>query len=142
MVNGNNPWEEQHNGRLRFSDDGAGGAAQMLVELDQVGGGISILSIEGELDLYTEPVLRRALEAAFKHRPTSVVVDLTKCSLIDSTGLGILVRANKRLNRTGKARISVACPDRNIRKVFEITTLDRVFAVHATRSAALNGARR
>ena len=142
MANGNDQWRDQQNGCLRFSDDGAGGAAQMLVELDQVGGGICILSIEGELDLYTEPVLRRALEAAFKHRPTSVVVDLTKCSLIDSTGLGILVRANKRLNRAGKARISVACPDRNIRRVFEITTLDRVFAVHPTRSAALNGARR
>ena len=142
MANGNDQWEDQQDGRLRFSDDGASGAAQMLVELDQVGGGICILSIEGELDLYTEPVLRRALEAAFKHRPTSVVVDLTKCSLIDSTGLGILVRASKRLKRTGKARISVACPDRNIRKVFEVTTLDRVFAVHPTRSAALNDARR
>lgn len=142
MANGNDQWGEQQNGRLRFSDDGAGWAAQMLVELDQVGGGICILSIEGELDLYTEPVLRRALEAAFAHCPTSVVVDLTKCSLIDSTGLGILVRANKRLSRAGKARISVACPDRNIRKVFEVTTLDRVFAVHPTRSAALNGARR
>jgi anti-sigma B factor antagonist len=142
VANGNDQWGDHQNGRLRFSDHGAGGAAQMLVELDQVGGGICVLSIEGELDLYTEPVLRRALEAAFKHRPTSVVVDLTKCSLIDSTGLGILVRANKRLNRAGKARISVACPDRNIRRVFEITTLDSVFAVHPTRSAALNDARR
>jgi anti-sigma B factor antagonist len=131
----------QQNGRVRFSDNGPGGPLQLLVELDQVGGGICVLSVEGELDLYTEPVMQRALAAALEGSPTSVVVDLTRCSLIDSTGLGALLKANKRLNERSGVHMVVACPDPSIRKVFEITALHRIFALHETRAAALNGAR-
>lgn len=139
MADGDDRRGDQQGGRLRFSDDGASGAAQLLVDLDRVDG-VCVLSIEGELDLYTEPVLTGALAAALENSPTKVVVDLTKCSLIDSTGLGALLKANKRLSEGSDVRLAVACPDPSIRKVFEITALHRIFALHETRASALDGA--
>ena len=52
MTDDNHQRESRQGGRVRFSDDGASGAAQLLVDLDRVNGA-SVLSIEGELDLYT-----------------------------------------------------------------------------------------
>jgi anti-sigma B factor antagonist len=112
----------------------------MLVDLDRVDGGACVLSIEGELDLYTVPLLQRALAASLEDGPTRLVVDLTKCTLIDSTGLGALLKANKRFSDGSNVHIAVACPDPSIRKVFEITALNRIFALHETRAAALDGA--
>ena len=131
----------QHNGRVRFSGDDAHDAIQLHVDVEQLDGRIYVLSLEGELDLYTGPVFERALTAALADGSGSVVVDLTKCSLIDSTGLGLLVKANKLLNRRGDPRIAVACPDPSIRKVFEITALHRFLVLHSTRASALECAR-
>jgi anti-anti-sigma factor len=130
---------DRQNGHVRFSEDGATGATQLLVDLDRVDGAC-VLSIEGELDLYTEPVFQRALAAALEDRPARLVVDLTKCTLIDSTGLGALLKANKRFSDGSNVHIAVACPDPTIRKVFEITALNRIFGLHETRAAALDAA--
>jgi len=138
-VDGNDRQGDRQDGRLRFSEDGAGGAGRMLVDLDRVDSAC-VLSIEGELDLYTVPLLQRALAAGLEDGPTRLVVDLTKCTLIDSTGLGALLKANKRFNDGSNGHIAVACPDPSIRKVFEITALNRIFALHETRAAALDGA--
>jgi anti-sigma B factor antagonist len=131
---------EQQDGRLRFSEDGAGGVAPLLVLLDRVDGDACVLSIEGELDLYTESVFQRALAAALEHRPARLVVDLMMCTLIDSTGLGALLKANKRFSDGSNVHIAVACSDPGIRKVFEVTALNRIFALHETRAAALDAA--
>lgn len=124
-------------GRVRFSDDRRRGVQLFHVDLDQVDGGACVLTVKGELDLHTGQVFERALEAARERRPTSVVVDLTECSLIDSTGLGVLVKAGKRLRHSTESRIAIACPDPSVRKVFEVTALDRLFPVCPTRSSAL-----
>jgi len=65
-----------------------------------------------------------------------VVVDLSKATFIDSTTLGVLVGGVKRLRPNGGA-LTIVCTDQNICKIFEITGLDRVFTIHATREEAL-----
>ncbi|HEY8409000.1 MAG TPA: STAS domain-containing protein, partial [Gaiellaceae bacterium] len=55
----------------------------------------------------------------------------------DSTTLGVLVGGVKRL-RTNDGQLSLVCSDRNITKIFEITGLDRVFAIHASRDEAIS----
>jgi anti-sigma B factor antagonist len=97
--------------------------------------GTRVVSIDGELDLYTGPQFERALFGALDGA-ADVVVDLAECSFIDSTALGILVAANRRLGGSG---LAVVTDDRNIRKAFEVTGLGNVLAIHPTRAAALNG---
>jgi anti-sigma B factor antagonist len=118
-----------------------GEAIQLDVELEQLAGNVCVIAVEGELDLYTGPVLERALTQALADGSGSVIVDLTQCSLIDSNGLGILVKANNRLTRRGDPRIAVACPDPIMRKIFEITALHRFLVLHSTLASALECAR-
>ena len=65
-----------------------------------------------------------------------IVVDLSSATFIDSTTLGVLVGGVKRL-RANDGQLSLVCSDRNITKIFEITGLNRVFPIHATRAEAV-----
>ena len=68
-----------------------------------------------------------------------VVVDLSDTTFIDSTTLGVLVGGVKRLRPNG-GQLSLVCSDRNITKIFEITGLDKVFPIYATRDEAVEPA--
>ena len=102
------------------------------------GDGSRVISVAGELDLYTAPELKPALMAASGGGPGAVIVDLTECTFIDSTALGILVKAKKALAAEA-IELSLVTSDRNILRVFEITGLDRVFTIHPTRPEAAAG---
>ena len=95
-----------------------------------------VISLGGEVDLYTAPEFKQQLLEVIGDGATHVVVDLSKTTFIDSTTLGVLVGGVKRL-RTNDGQLSLVCSDRNITKIFEITGLDRVFTIHPTREAAV-----
>ena len=65
-----------------------------------------------------------------------MVADLTRVSFIDSTALGVIVRGVRALDEGG-ARVRVVLPAGSARRIFEITALDRVLPVAASRQAAL-----
>lgn len=67
-----------------------------------------------------------------------MIVDLTDCSFMDSTGLHLLTRTQRRFDRSG-GRLAVVSANRSVLKVFEITQLDQLFAIYPSRAAALNG---
>ena len=96
-----------------------------------------VISLAGEVDLYTAPEFKQQLLEVIGEGATDVVVDLSKTTFIDSTTLGVLVGGVKRLRPAG-GQLSLVCSDRNITKIFEITGLDRVFTIHPTRDAALS----
>lgn len=95
-----------------------------------------VISPAGEVDLYTAPELKQELLDAIESGATDVIVDLTLTTFIDSAALGVLVGAVRRL-RERDGRLSIVCSERSIRKIFEITGLDRVLAIHASRQEAL-----
>jgi anti-sigma B factor antagonist len=76
------------------------------------------------------------LRAAADGDATVVVVDLTETEFLDSTSLGVLLGATKRLReRNGEIRLVVSRPE--LRRIFEITLLDRISELHDTREQAL-----
>ena len=95
-----------------------------------------VISLAGEVDLYTAPEFKQQLLDVIGKGAKDVVVDFTDTTFIDSTTLGVLVGGVKRL-RQNDGQLSLVCSDRNITKIFEITGLDRVFTIHATREEAL-----
>lgn len=104
----------------------------MDLRLDGYGrDGWFVLEVEGEIDLATAPRLRERLLAALNDGETRVVVDLLEVGFIDSTGLGVLIGALKRI-RLGDGELRLVCPERGIRKVFDITGLDQVFDLRLT----------
>jgi anti-sigma B factor antagonist len=94
----------------------------------------AVLTASGELDAFVADELAGALaEASLAER---IVVDLTTVSFMDSTVLGMLVRAVREAEARGGA-VRVVLPASTARRIFEITTLDRVLPVSGSREQAL-----
>jgi anti-sigma B factor antagonist len=100
------------------------------------GDGSCVIDLCGEVDLYTSSTFKTHVIDAVARGKRTIVVDLTDVTFIDSTALGVLMGAQRRLLPAG-GRIAIVCKDRNIRKVFQVTGLDRVFGLYETRAAAL-----
>jgi anti-sigma B factor antagonist len=84
--------------------------------------------LTGEIDLLTSGRVRDALMAIAQSGETSVVVDMTNVTFMDSTGLSALVGPLKRFRAQG-GRITLRSPTRGVRKVLEISGLTRVFTI-------------
>jgi anti-sigma B factor antagonist len=69
---------------------------------------------------------------------TRIVVDLDGVDFLDSTGLGVLVGALKRV-RSNDGELSLVCTQPRIRKVFEVTGLTKVFALYDSVDEAVAG---
>ena len=106
------------------------------IKTEQLGDSSYVISLAGEVDLYTAPKFKQQLLDAIGQGAKHVVVDFSDTTFIDSTTLGVLVGGVKRL-RTNDGQLSLVCNDRNITKIFEITGLDRVFEIYPTREDAL-----
>jgi anti-sigma B factor antagonist len=112
------------------------GPVNFDVKTDKVEDGTYVISLTGEVDLYTAPEFKQQLLDVISEGGKDVVVDFSDTTFIDSTTLGVLVGGVKRL-RAQDGRLSLVCSDRNITKIFEITGLDRVFTIYPTRDEAL-----
>jgi len=107
------------------------------INTEQLSADTFVISLSGEVDLYTAPEFKQQLVDVIGQGGKEVVVDFTNTTFIDSTTLGVLVGGVKRL-RTNDGRLSLVCSDRNITKIFEITGLDKVFEIYATRDDAIS----
>jgi len=106
------------------------------IKTEQLGNDTYVISLAGEVDLYTAPEFKQQLLEVISQGAREVVVDFTGTTFIDSTTLGVLVGGVKRL-RSNDGQLSLVCSDRNITKIFEITGLDRVFTIFPTRDEAV-----
>src|SRR5262250_53968 len=88
------------------------------IKTEQLSDDTYVISLAGEIDLYTAPEFKQQLLEVIGEGASHVVVDLTATTFIDSTTIG--------------------CTDPNITKIFEITGLDRVFDITQTRDDAVS----
>jgi anti-sigma B factor antagonist len=95
-----------------------------------------LVSVSGEIDLYTAEELQRRVREATSVGADTVLLDLSAVGFIDSTALGVVVQETKRLEGRGHALILVTDDPRTVR-VLEVTGLDRVLPRHATLHDAL-----
>jgi anti-sigma B factor antagonist len=93
------------------------------------------IAVHGQADLHTAPDLRDAMTKAIDGGANGLIVDLSDATFVDSMTLGVLLGAVKRLRPRG-GKVAVVCVSPHIRRIFEITLLDRVFALHETLDAA------
>ena len=95
---------------------------------------VAIVVAAGELDAYVVPDLASAF--AEVHGARGVIADLEHVSFMDSSALGLVVRATRELRAAG-TELLIVLPGGTARRIFEITGLDRVLPVAETRHAAL-----
>jgi len=100
--------------------------------------GFSVLAVSGEVDVATVPRLREQLHGLVAAGSTRIIVDLDNVDFLDSTGLGVLVGALKRV-RSNHGTLSLVCTQPRIRKVFEVTGLTKVFALFDSVDEAVAG---
>jgi anti-sigma B factor antagonist len=104
---------------------------RVLIERDA---GATIVLASGELDAFVAPDLAAAFaEIDGEHR---VIADLTQVSFLDSTALGLIVRAWRELAEAG-AEVRIVLPSGSAQRIFEITGLDRALPIARSRAAAL-----
>ncbi len=111
-------------------------APNFVLDTTQISDQEFVVALTGDVDLYTAPEFKSELIRLVDRGAKRIVVDLTLTTFIDSTTLGVLLSTLKRLRPAG-GELALVCPDRNIRKIFEITLLDRVFAMSDTNTEAL-----
>jgi anti-sigma B factor antagonist len=98
--------------------------------------GPAVLALYGDVDQFVAGELRDRLSAAIDEGGPAMVLDLTGVAFVDSMGLGILLGALKRIGLKG-GELRLVIPKNDVRRVFELTQLDRVFTLDATRADAL-----
>jgi anti-sigma B factor antagonist len=96
----------------------------------------TVISVTGEIDVYTAPTLRERLNELVADGEYHLVVDMAGVDFLDSTGLGVLVGGLKRA-RSHDGTLQLVCDQEKILKVFRITGLTKVFPIHASLGAAL-----
>ena len=96
-----------------------------------------VLAVRGEIDLFTAPELKQVLAESIEAGRVRIVVDLTDTTFLDSTALGVLIGAVKRL-RSRDGALAIVNVDENIAKTFEITGLDQIFTIVSTREEAVD----
>ena len=96
-----------------------------------------VVSVAGEIDLFTAPEFKQRMSAPIDAGRSRLVVDLSETTFIDSSSLGVLIGAHRRLKLRGGALL-VVCENEAIAKTFKITGLDGVFRLAPTVEAALS----
>ncbi|MFT4187043.1 MAG: STAS domain-containing protein [Aeromicrobium sp.] len=95
-----------------------------------------IIEVGGEIDVYTAPRLREAVVEAIDAGQRRLLIDIERVEFLDSTGLGVLVGALKRV-RADDGTLDIVCTHERILKIFQITGLDKVFGLHTSVEAAV-----
>ena len=101
--------------------------------------GATVLTLRGEIDVYTAPRLRQSLVDVVDAGATNLIVDMGQVDFLDSTGLGVLVDGLKRV-KAKDGTLAIVATEGKILKIFDITGLNKAFPIHASVEQALAGA--
>ena len=113
-----------------FTDEqGAGEPAPVLTATLSVVGGAQLISVAGEVDLGTAEFLEARLDTALRNGGR-IVVDLSECDYIDSTGLTLFLPAHERARDRSASELCIVAPDgTHVRDMLRLTAMDQALTV-------------
>jgi anti-sigma B factor antagonist len=98
--------------------------------------GVSVITVTGEIDIATAPTLREHVAQVVETSGSDLIIDLSAVDFIDSTGLGVIVGAYKKVGER-EGSLSVVSGQELVRRLFSITGLDDVIPIMATLDEAI-----
>lgn len=107
---------------------------ELGIELERQGD-TCVVSLSGEVDVYTSPALKERLIEAVDGQCSNILVDMSDVAFIDSSGLGVLVSGLRRVKERG-GNMRLVCTKDSILKIFRITGLDKVFPIFSDMAEA------
>ena len=96
----------------------------------------NVLPLEGEIDLHVSPRIAVTLAQMIEKRPKQLVIDLTRVTYVDSSGLAVLIEAMQNVEKYG-GKFAIVGVQKMVRSIFEIARLDQVFRIYPDVDAAL-----
>lgn len=93
----------------------------------------TVVTLAGDVDCASAPHLHDVLDALAIAGVANVIVDAAEVGFIDSTGVGVLVTAQRHLAREHGGSLAVRSPSRAVYRVLELANLTETFAVPPTR---------
>lgn len=103
---------------------------------EQVDETTHVVVVRGEIDIFTAPEFKTHIADAMERGHDIVVVDLSGATFIDSSSLGVLISAHRRLGLRG-GRLIVVCDVPAVLSTFKVTGLDAVLEIVSSREQAL-----
>jgi anti-anti-sigma factor len=108
------------------------------VTTEKIETGIQVISVRGELDLGTAPRLEENLTAARAGEGISVLIDLSDCEFIDSSGVSLIVRCWRDLEtKEGDEQLVLCCPKNQVKRLLKITGVEGSISIHDEIAEAL-----
>lgn len=101
---------------------------------------VAIVAISGELDVALCVKLTPELNDVLRSPVRAIVIDLEAVSLVDSSGIALLLNTFRRCDKAGR-QLAIACPMGPQRRAFQVTALDRQLPMYETREDALGAVR-
>src|SRR5437868_3790895 len=96
----------------------------------------NVLPLEGEIDLHVSPEVAASLRTIIAKKPKHLVVDLSRVSYMDSSGLAVLIEGMQKVQEYG-GKFALAGPQESVQHIFEIARLDQVFQIFPDVDSAL-----
>ncbi len=95
------------------------------------------LSVFGELDQATVPRLHEGADPLISGDCTALLLDLSDCAFVDSSGLAAFVAIRDRVTAIPNRGFAICCPDTQVSRLMELTGLDRALGLAESRDEAL-----
>ncbi len=95
-----------------------------------------VVDLNGEIDVYTSPKVKEAITELIDQGHYALIINLENVRYIDSTGLGVLIGGLKRV-REHSGTVNLICTNPQIKKIFDITGLVKIFGIYDSEAAAI-----
>ena len=116
------------------------GASQRFVAATkQLASGTPVVTVMGEVDLATAPALERTLRGVAEGRTGELIVDLSGCRCLDSSGLRALIATRARLEHSNQP-LALVLSNASVLRIFQITGFDELFEIYPSLGAAADSA--
>lgn len=113
-----------------------GSSVDIKVNVREIQPDCYAVELSGEIDVYTSPKVKDAVTDLIDRGVYHLVINLERVRYIDSTGLGVLIGGLKRVREHG-GTVNLVCNNPQIKKIFDITGLVKIFGIYDSEDAAL-----
>jgi anti-anti-sigma factor len=96
---------------------------------------VTVIGVEGELDLASAPRLKGPLESALADPGCGVALEMSRVTFMDSTAFRVLNDAHRRHEHIP---LAISCENRNVLRIFKIAGFERSFTIHPTLEEAIS----
>lgn len=99
-------------------------SSNSIIEMEKT----SMVSIKGEIDIYSIEKLREIIEEKIRTQAPEIILDCSELSYMDSTGMGVLIELRNKTKEMGQ-KIIMINPRPNIKKLLSLTGVDKIIEI-------------